>query len=750
MQKYLDELVRKRFIEEDYEKISAMKFFNYVKKNDMYKDSNVTENDKTEKKNTNLQKKFIKYDTIVSKNFHHPKVRIENLLYNIRYMYQKFDEGLTKFVFKSTFDMLSTKTRKKNYKIHQMTDVEIQKLFENLINLLQIDENKNIVKNSYLFFSVVKSISSMLTFLYKQNKEFLAKNWELMRNLLLSFDFIFDHLAVKLEKIIRFMNSSDSNEKFTKFNRKVEKLKRLIKFITNIIKLKNMKDVEFFTERMKKFNSDVLEKIMRLVKILLKLNNTDSNYTIILLIDFISNFINGPNVENLKLLFSLSSNGFYDLMKYAIREIDYYNLCLTKINNPEIHKQLDILMEIEYKIMNIFFIFFNIIHNERGDKMAYIKIKNFYDEEIQNIKKKLQRIYKIFKTEIGDKKFAIDDILYYFTDQEFYTESDLSERVGHLGKENDKKNSQRLFTSATKKLKNIEDKTINLNNEENSSQPKIKTNDEVNQTQGLNEEDGEGKKTSKKHSKNQNMLIKFELILIYYNLYIFHKEIITENYTNILIREYNYLIDIYQFIVSILSFLIKLIEFPYIILKLILAAIRKSNVKKEKKKTLFSKLYDDAKVEENDMMEFMKMYISSVELCIDDRIYKVFFPILKRAEQIKSNKNALDTSQELENFIYHILCNYDTISTDLVQNYKVDLMFDLPVIRNIFLNMKLFKTISFLIALLINFFILVSFSTWNESNCENDKDYRLNCPSLFYNLEKNSVKSKLHIIKYIL
>ena len=232
----------------------------------------------------------------------------------------------------------------------------------------------------------------MLKLLQKERMSFVIKNSELLRTWFMYFDFIFNHLAKNLESIVKFMKNPESQKISDKFIKKVEKLKKIIKFITNVLKFNSIKDVNILTEKIKMFNSKIVEQIIKLIFILLEFNNSNSNPTILLLIDFINNFIQGPDIENLNLLFS---QGYFDLMKYVIKNIDYYQIFLNNINKKTLYDSLDNMIEIEYKIMKIFFVYFNIAHNNKKDLSNYIKVRKFYEENFENIKNKLKRIYYI-------------------------------------------------------------------------------------------------------------------------------------------------------------------------------------------------------------------------------------------------------------------------------------------------------------------------------------------------------------------
>lgn len=68
----------------------------------------------------------------------------------------------------------------------------------------------------------------------------------------------------------------------------------------------------------------------------------------------------------------------------------------------------------------------------------------------------------------------------------------------------------------------------------------------------------------------------------------------------------------------------------------------------------------------------MSKHIASIEIVIKDIVYKVYFPVLDRANQTKDiTDNYINISgQNLENLIFYILNNYDNINIDIETQYK--------------------------------------------------------------------------------
>ena len=531
MSKYLNDVV-KSFNENDTRAITAMKFFNYIKMNEMYPEIYVSNTVITESGAKSLIEEMIELDEInESSGIYKGNEKVESLYYGrqvienevdssgvdlnkifnaIMYLYPQYSKKLTILIYKSSFNLLLQKCAIMKSKSsfgansEEKNALNFEEVITSLIGLFKREINQTIILDKSLFFSVLKSITTLLKLLKKDQITFVIKNSELIKTWFICFDFIFLHLAKNLESIVKFMKNPESQKISEKFLKKVEKLKKIIKFITNVLKFNSIKDVSILTEKMKMFNSKIVEQIIKLIFILLEFNNPGSNPTILLLIDFINNFIQGPDIDNLNLLFS---QGYFDLMKYVIKNIDYYQIFLTNINKPTLYDSIDNMIEIEYKIMKIFFIYFNIAHNDKRDLSNYIRVRKFYEENFEHIRNKLKRIYYISQKEMEGRKFDIDKMLLYYNGNDFYTEEDLFIRAGA---------------------------TEEIDEDEGKIQEPKNTDKDLLASKVIDKDIAANKVSSKLTKSNESYVIKFEIILIYYTLYIQQKEVMFENYFNII------------------------------------------------------------------------------------------------------------------------------------------------------------------------------------------------------------------------
>jgi hypothetical protein len=145
-------------------------------------------------------------------------------------------------------------------------------------------------------------------------------------------------------------------------------------------------------------------------------------------------------------------------------------------------------------------------------------------------------------------------------------------------------------------------------------------------------------------------------------------------------------------------------------------------------------------INENEITEYMSKQITSVEIYMYDIVHKVYFPVLTKCKNIKENPNSyirVDIDQ-LEDYINHVLSNYDSINIEATENHKVEKLLSLPIIRFFVSNIKLFNSLSLWFALIVNFLILISYSTFNVGKC-NEKNDRLTCPYFLYRGDESNL-----------
>ena len=707
------ECLIKKFDKNDLENIYAMKFFNYIKMNEMYPQ----EKQLLKKRNDTLSlvETLLKVDSdSYSKgrlyqfndikpiyNNKKKSVDINKLFNHIMYLYPQNSKKLTILFYMISFKILHKSCLEiGNNNSGIETIIKFDDIINGLISLFKRQINQTIILDKELFLTVLSTISIMLNMIKNEQSNFVIKNPELFKNLFSSFDFILDYLAKDLKSILKFMMKPENSKITDKSIKKQEKLKSFINFLKTIFMYNNIGDSSLLSQ-LKSYNSKIVEQIIKLLFVLLKFNFNNSISSILLLLEFLNNFIDGPDIDNLHLLFS---QGYLELMEYVIKNVDYYKLFIEFINKDNLYDIIDNMIEIEYKIMKIFFIYFNIAFHDKKDLNNYIKVRKFYDENFEFITHKLKRIYYISQKEMEFKKFDIDKMLRYNNNNDFYSDEDLYIRAG------------------------ITDDNIDVENDDKND---------------YNEEFNDFESNNISVKSNKFCLIKFEIILIYYTLYIFQREIMYENYFDIKSSKITFFNRIYNFIYSFIMFIFNFLITPYFIIKYI---IRCLGLKKKNTVRLFEQLYDIndkyLKVDEREMMSYMKENVTSVEVTLNDILYKVYFPILSKSKLIKkfSQTYLKVESDQLQNYIYHIMNNYDRINIEATQNLKIDSILELPFIKIIFQNMNLIQTISLLIGIIINLFILMSYSTFTKDDYCDKNNSRINCPYFTYSSGKNKLE----------
>jgi hypothetical protein len=353
----------KRFGKSDMDEIKSMKYFNYVKLNEMYppSDEKITNNLNDDLNEKSLVQTLLDLDSKDSNddvdfnNFFSNTIKeynfdLNKIFSSIMYFYRQNEENLAILIYKISFKIFQKVCEDKKLDV----EIDYVEVINSLILLLQREKNKIIIQDKKLFFIILNSISKLLILLNNEKNNFVIKNLELIRKLFGSFNMIFDYLSEDLEKIVKFIINSESAKMTDKFKRKEEKLKKIIIFITNVLDFNSFQDISILSNEIKSYNNKIVEKIIKLISILLHYNRTDSHQTILILLDFLKNFIKGPDIENLNLLFN---KGYFDLMEYLIKNIDYYKLFIKNINNPKLFEYIDNMIEIEYNIMKIFFFY---------------------------------------------------------------------------------------------------------------------------------------------------------------------------------------------------------------------------------------------------------------------------------------------------------------------------------------------------------------------------------------------------------
>jgi hypothetical protein len=593
--------------------------------------------------------------------------------------------------------------------------------------------NKELLEDKKVFPTMLKSIGVFFDYILNKGGGFIFKNIELLKELFHRLDFIFEYLSQSFEKISFFMKKQNIKGE-NKFKKKKERLKNLLTFLINFLEFKNKTEEILLTEEISNFTSKVIGKIIELLSILLEIPN-DRNFEIInILLDFLFNFIKGPDVKNLNSLFS---HGYFGLVSFVINNIDYYNIFLNFIKKDNMHDTIDKLTEIECKIIKIFIIYYNESHgNYTNSVEEFEKLQHWYEKNFKFIRSKFKKLYYMSKKEMEGKEYNINKMLLFIKVNDDYDEFELRSRGGiteiNIAKktENNKKE---------KKFDNKSEYTIIENTNEN-------INENINEN--LNK-----KECKKIEEKKYFCIIKFDLLLSYYTLYNYHKDLSKERMKCLISKTVTH--KIISFFIDLFMFLLKLVSIIFII---IYYFVKKMSSNKKDDVDLLQELTNiEAKsqlIDDQSMINFLKTYIRELEITIKNTIYKIYFPMIDKSNTIEQYKEEYYKVEKIDSsdFINYILSNYDEINIRANQYVYINKITNLPVINIFFKKIYVYFILLIILGTISNILIMLSYSIFNDKCNENDvneytEEYiRLRCPHFLYDLKYKSSSILLTLV----
>ena len=277
---------------------------------------------------------------------------------------------------------------------------DLESITNILILLFSRKMNKELIEDKTVFPLMLQSIGVFFDYILNKGGGFIFKNIELLKELFHRLDFIFEYLSQSFEKISLFMKKQN-NKGENKFKKKKERLKNLLNFLITFLEFKNKTEENLLTEEMSNFTNKVIGKIIELLSILLEIPNDRNFEAINILLDFLFNFIKGPDVKNLNSLFS---HGYFGLISFVIKNIDYYNIFLNFIKKDNMHDAIDKLTEIECKILKIFIIYYNESHgNYINSVEEFEKLQHWYEKNFKYIRSKFKKLYYMSQKEMKGK-----------------------------------------------------------------------------------------------------------------------------------------------------------------------------------------------------------------------------------------------------------------------------------------------------------------------------------------------------------
>jgi hypothetical protein len=580
--------------------------------------------------------------------------------------------------------------------------IDLESITKILILLLSRETNRELIEHKKVFMTILNNIRVYFSYIILRGGGFIIKNVELLKELFHKLDFIFDHLAKDFENIVKFMKKPINSKDEKKYNKKRKRLENLLDFLIIILDFKKVTEDNILTDEIIKFSREVVEKVIKLLFILIELANGSNVEIIDILIDFLFNFIKGPDIDNLNSLFSL---GFFDLVSFIIKNIDYYQIFLNYLNKDNMHEVIDSASEIECKIIKIFIIYYNISHSNYNNSIdEFERLQHWYEENFKYIRIKLKKLYYMSEKEMDGRDYDINKML-LFIKKDDYEKYELKIRGGILLSTNEMKEAQ---NNKGRNKKQDNDKVVN-------------------------------------NKKRHFCIIKFDLLLAYYSLYNYHKDLSAKTKENALSmikkKNNNMLYWILNFFIDLTKFILNLVLLLFIVIHYIFRKI-KSKIKKDVDLLILfsdidikSQLIDDEK-----MINFLKSYIRELEVTIGNPIYKIYFPMIDKANTIEDYKEEYYKVEKIDSsdFINYLLSNYDSINIRAKQYVMINKIIKIPIINFIFKNIYIYAVLLIILGLLSNLIIMLSFSTFVEENCGEinfkyaKNETRIQCPHFLY------------------
>ena len=686
----------------DFTKITEMENYLYKRMGEIY--SNTKINNETLLKKNSLVDFLIINEQNIRTDL--KDINLLSFFDSLVYIYQKFRKPICVIYYKIGFELLIDKCfslfKVEDDKENNSTNkFDLESITNILMLLFSSTNNREIIEDKKVFPIMLSSIETLLLYILSEGNDFIYKNIELLKEYFNKLNFIFEDLSTEFEKIVDFMKKPSKTKDVNKFTKKVIKLQNILDFLLIFLEYKKLNE-EILTEEISKFTGKVIENVIKLLYILLELPNRTNFVAIDLLIEFLFNFIKGPDIDDLNLLFSL---GFLDLVVYVIRDIDYYNIFLNYLNKDNLYEVIDYYASAECKILKIFIIYYNVSHGKNNIDQ-FEKLQHWYEDNFDLIKKKLKRLYYMSKKEMDKKEYNVDKMLLFFNKEDEYSEYELGRREG-------------ISDSKKNKYEEYINKMIKMDKYKNIA-------DNI---------------TSEKEN-NKYCIIKFDLLLVYYSLYNYHIDLSTKS-TELNISKKNIFLRFILFIFNILLLIFRIITIEFYVIYFI---IKKLSIKNKTDVDLLQDLKnietESQMLDDQQIIDFLKIYIKELELSLKNIIYKVYFPMLNKANTIEKYKDEYYKVEQIDSsdFINYLLSNYDLIHIRAKEYVLINKIINLPILNVFFKNLDTLANVLIIFSLISNLIIMLSYNNYIES-CDDDdnlrirrkKNYvRLNCPYLLY------------------
>ena len=243
-------LLKKRFTNNDFDRIYSMKKFLYKRMNEIYSEDLFNSEYYNNRKILSFIEQF-KYieNTQFQRDPLFENISLYPYLTSLVYIYPTYSKKTCVLYYKLGFQLLAQKCKKlekntikksskieeemKSYrysikdtltlthnKQHSMEEklYEYDKIIEGIILIFSREVNKNIIQDDEVFFTMINSLILFLKEI-KENNLYLNKSSSLIRKLFTVLDFAFNHLFQDFEKIVNFMKSAENQKLKDKYRK---------------------------------------------------------------------------------------------------------------------------------------------------------------------------------------------------------------------------------------------------------------------------------------------------------------------------------------------------------------------------------------------------------------------------------------------------------------------------------------------------------------------------------------------------
>ena len=733
------------FNQNDLSDIEIMKNFLFKKMGEIYNNEALNQKALLDEKNFNLIDYLKQCENKNNPEF--IKINLITFFGSLIYIYPKYEKKLCLHFYKLGFEMLYSNcylinNQKKKEDENSNKQFNLELIIKTITFLFKIKSNRLLIEDKYVFNTMLSSMRE----LYKCiNGTFILKYYELVKEFLSNLDFILGHLSRDFHKIVQFLERPENLGNSNKFKKKKNKLEITLNFFIELLNFKKNFEEKVLTPEIMKFAEEIIERAIKLLNHLIEIDKEKSIEIMNILLNFLYEFIKGPDIENINMLFSL---GFFDLVTFTITNIDYYKLFLSYLNKDNMHEVIDNFAVIECRIIKIFIAYYNISYSQYSKISEFEKLQKWYENNFKFINKKLKKLFYISEKEMEKRQYDINKMLLFIKeDDDKYSDEELNKRAGN--------------TISDDNYEENKEQSENNNNDTENSEKNIG----IKKYLFFEEEVEEKEKNNSKFTPKLNKfcLIKFDLLLSYYTLFNYHKDLsdyeedknpfatFKKRKKNIFYRILNFLIDLVKFLINLIIVLVLFIYF----------FSKRFTYKKKEDFELLQELADiDFQCQnynEKKIINFLKNYIKEIEISLNNVIYKIYFPMIDKANTLQDYKKEYLNVEEIDSsdFTNYLLSNYDYINIRAKQNALINKWIDeFPIFNYIFKNMYIYEVLLIILGLFSNLLIMTSFSTFDEEkkNCfiyeKAISDKRIQCPFFFFKdtMEPKTFKVFLQIL----